>query len=63
MRYAVGLPGVSTLVIGIKDREELRQAVTTLQTATPLSADEQKRVLARGREMAARWGAHFGPVT
>jgi aryl-alcohol dehydrogenase-like predicted oxidoreductase len=63
IRYAIGLPGVSTLVIGVKDRDELRQAVTTLQTATPLTAEELKGVLDRGREMAGRWGAHFGPVT
>lgn len=63
IRYALSLPGVSTLVIGVKDREELRQAVTTVQNATPLSAEEEKRILARGKELAPRWGAHFGPVT
>jgi uncharacterized protein len=63
IRYALSLPGVSTLVIGVKNREELRQAVSTVQTATPLNAEEQELLLARGRELAARWGAHFGPVT
>ena len=63
VRYAVGLPGVSTLVIGVKNREELYQAVTTLRTATPLTPEEAKRVLALGRETAGRWGAHFGPVS
>jgi aryl-alcohol dehydrogenase-like predicted oxidoreductase len=63
IRYALSLPGVSTLVIGVKDRDELRQAVSTVQSATPLSAQEQELLLTRGRELAARWGAHFGPVS
>jgi predicted aldo/keto reductase-like oxidoreductase len=63
IRYALSLPGVSTLVIGVKDRDELRQAVSTIQSATPLSAQEQELLLARGRKLAVRWGAHFGPVT
>jgi aryl-alcohol dehydrogenase-like predicted oxidoreductase len=63
IRYAVGLQGVSTLVLGVKNADELRQAVTTLQTVTPLDPEERKRVLALGRELSARWGAHFGPVT
>jgi aryl-alcohol dehydrogenase-like predicted oxidoreductase len=63
VRYALGLSGVSTLVIGVKNREELYQAVATLRTATPLTVDEEKRVLDLGRQTARRWGAHFGPVT
>jgi uncharacterized protein len=63
IRYALSLPGVSTLVIGVKDRQELQQAIATIQSATPLNAQEQEALLAQGRAMAARWGAHFGPVT
>jgi uncharacterized protein len=62
VRYALGLPGLSLVVLGIKNREELHQAVATVQHATPLTAEEQERLFAHGRELAARWGAHFGPV-
>ena len=62
IRYALGLPGVQTLVIGVKDRAELRQAVTTIQSAKPLTAEEKQSLEAEGRKLAAKWGAHFGPV-
>jgi hypothetical protein len=62
IRYALGLPGVHTLVLGLKDRQELRQAVTTIQSAKPLTAEEKQALEAEGRRLAAQWGAHFGPV-
>src|SRR5262249_45329560 len=62
IRYALGLPGLDLIVLGIKNRGELRQAVATVQSATPLTPEEQEQLFAHGRELAARWGAHFGPV-
>jgi len=62
IRYALGLPGLSLIVLGIKNRDELHRAVATVRSATPLIAEEQEALFARGRELAAVWGAHFGPV-
>jgi uncharacterized protein len=62
IRYAVGLPGVSALLIGMKSREELHRAVATISAATPLAPEEAEALFAIGRTLAAQWGAHFGPV-
>jgi len=60
--YALGLDGVSTLVVGLKSLEELRQAIAAVRNHKPLTGDRAKRVLDRGRAMAKQWGPRFGPV-
>jgi hypothetical protein len=62
IRYALGLEGVSTLVIGMKSLEELNAAVETIRTAKPLSAAERDLLVREGKRLASQWGAHFGPV-
>ena len=63
IRYSLGLPGVATLVIGLKNREEILQAVEAVRNYEELSDDEKLYLDKTGRELAEKWGAHFGPVS
>ncbi len=62
-RYALGLPGLSLAIVGMKDRDELRQNLERARRYKPLSEDESRSLEAAGRSIAAEWGPHFGPVT
>ncbi len=61
-RYAQGLPGVSTVVLGLHDDSELKQTIEWARTYAPLAEAESKSLLARGKELAAHWGEVYGPV-
>lgn len=63
MRYSLGIPGVTTLEIGCHNPDQVRRNVEMIHRYRPLSADEQTDLLRVGRELAAGWGPHFGPVT
>jgi aryl-alcohol dehydrogenase-like predicted oxidoreductase len=63
IRYALGLPGVATLVIGVHSAEQLRQNARLAAEATPLSEQEKAELAKLGRRMAKKWGAHLGPVS
>ncbi len=60
--YALGLPGVSTLVVGMKTVRELRENIAAVRNHKPLAGERKERVLARGKAMAKQWGDRFGPA-
>jgi aryl-alcohol dehydrogenase-like predicted oxidoreductase len=62
-RYAQSLPNISTVVLGMHDREELQQNIAWARTYQPLSKNELKSLLAEGEKLAAQWGHVYGPVT
>ncbi|MBI1929713.1 aldo/keto reductase [Candidatus Poribacteria bacterium] len=62
IRYALSIPDVACAVIGLKDTNELLQAVEAVTNFSPLSEAEQAALEAEGKKLAAEWGAHFGPV-
>lgn len=62
IRYALGLPGVAAVVIGLKNREEILQAVEAVKSYKPLSDADKVALEQIGKELAQKWGAHFGPV-
>jgi len=62
LRYALGLPGVATAIVGCKSVEEVRQATDAASRFSPLHEAELARLLERGKVLAAQWGTHFGPV-
>jgi predicted aldo/keto reductase-like oxidoreductase len=62
VRYAMGLPGVATLVIGPHTVEQLRQNVQLVSNYQPLSDEQQAELAVIGRQLAEQWGEHFGPV-
>jgi predicted aldo/keto reductase-like oxidoreductase len=62
VRYALGVPGVTTVNLGVYDTEQLRKNVEMVKNYRPLEADQQTLLAKLGRELAAAWGPHFGPV-
>jgi hypothetical protein len=61
-RYALGLPGVAVAVIGMYSIAELERNIAWAQGWEPLTGEEQERLDAEGRAVAAEWGPHFGAV-
>ena len=62
VRYAMGLPGVATLVIGPHTVEQLRQNVKLVQNYQPLSDKQQNGLKQLGQQLAEKWGEHYGPA-
>ena len=62
IRYAMGLPGVATLVIGPHTIEQLRQNADMVSSYQPLTAEERVELSRIGRTLATQWGQHYGPV-
>ena len=62
VRYALGLPGVATVNIGVHDANQVRKNVRIAKNFRPLSAEEQALLEKVGRDLAKKWGPHFGPV-
>ncbi len=63
LRYVLSIPGMTTANLGVHNVEQLRQNVEFVRKFKPLSPQEQETVAKLGKEMAAQWGPHFGPVT
>jgi predicted aldo/keto reductase-like oxidoreductase len=62
IRYALGLPGVATLNLGVHTADQLRQNVDFVRRYRPLTPDEINHLERTGKELAGQWGPHFGPV-
>ncbi len=62
VRYALSTPGVATANLGAHHKEQVRKNAEMVKRFTPLSSDEMSQLDALGRELAATWGPHFGPV-
>jgi aryl-alcohol dehydrogenase-like predicted oxidoreductase len=62
LRYALGLPHVSVVVVGIHDDAELKQNLEWLRAAQPLSEQELQALDRPTRKLAKAWGELYGPV-
>jgi hypothetical protein len=62
VRYALEIEGVSGLVMGVHDSEELRQNVAFVKAYTPLSSRERAALERHGRRLAEEWGPRWGSV-
>lgn len=62
VRYALGVPGVATVNLGVHNREQLRQNVQMVKRYQPLADADQERLRTLGKQLAQQWGPHFGPV-
>ena len=62
LRYALGLPQVSVVVVGIHDDEELKQNLGWVRAYKPLTAGELRALDRRSRELAGKWDRPYGPV-
>jgi predicted aldo/keto reductase-like oxidoreductase len=63
IRYALSVPGVASVNLGVHTIEQLREDVDLVKRFRPLSADEQREVAELGKQLAGELGEHFGPVT
>ncbi len=62
VRYALGIPGLSVAIMGMKSVAELEQAVAAVHAYRPLEGRELSEALAEGKQMAVELGEHRGPV-
>jgi aryl-alcohol dehydrogenase-like predicted oxidoreductase len=62
LRYALGLPQVSVVVVGIHDDAELKQNLGWLRTYKPLSPAELTALDKQTRALAVKWGNVYGQV-
>jgi hypothetical protein len=60
LRYALGLAGVATAVIGIFNEQELRQNVEWARSFAPLSDRGKAQLSTLGKRLSSDWGPHFG---
>jgi uncharacterized protein len=63
VRYALEIPGVTSLNIGVHDAEQVRHNLAMIRRFEPLTEAEKAKAAALGRELAAEWGPQFGPTT
>jgi uncharacterized protein len=62
LRYALSLPNVATAVVGMATQEELKLNLAGVRAFQPLAAEERAKLEKLGRDLARRWGPHFGAV-
>lgn len=62
LRYALSMPGVATADLGVHSVEQIRHNVRMCKQFRPLSASELAALLNTGKELAVKWGEHFGPA-
>jgi aryl-alcohol dehydrogenase-like predicted oxidoreductase len=62
-RYALGLPGVAVVVLGMKTEDELRQNLEWLKAFKPLTGDELAALEGPTRALAMKWGSVYGAVS
>ncbi|NOK18533.1 aldo/keto reductase [Corallococcus carmarthensis] len=61
LRYALGLPGIASAVIGCCNEEQVRAALEVARAYQPLPAPELEEILATGRKLAETLGQRWGP--
>lgn len=62
LRYALDLPQVSVVIVGIHDAEELKQNLAWMKTYKTLSVEQLQALDQPTREMAQKWDKPYGPV-
>lgn len=62
LRYVWGLPGLSVALVGMRNQEELRQALAAARAYQPLDQTEMTGITERGKLLAAQWGPLRGPA-
>lgn len=60
IHYALGVPGVSTAILGCKSVEEVRASGRAARRYRPLKEEQSRALMTRGRQLAKEWGMHLG---
>lgn len=63
IRYSLSLPEVACAVVGVFSVDELKQNVAIAKSRKSLTKFELQRLASIGKELAQRWGAHYGDPT
>ena len=63
IRYSLSLPEVACAVIGVFSVDELKQNVAVAKSRRSLTKFELRRLASIGKELAKKWGAHYGDPT
>jgi predicted aldo/keto reductase-like oxidoreductase len=62
LRYALSLPGISGVVVGLHDEAELRQTVAWMKSLGRLTEEELTAIEKPTRELAVQWHEIYGPL-
>ena len=62
VRYALGIPGVASLNLGVHNQSQLEHNLALVKAYQPLTPEEESKLTELGRQLAAEWGEHFGPL-
>ena len=62
MRYALGIPGLSVAIMGMRSVAEMNKAFETVQAYKELKSKERMELSELGKKLAADWGEHRGPA-
>lgn len=62
MRYALGIPGLSVAILGMRRMGDLKAAVAAVRDFRPFTPEELAELGGKGRQMARQWGPLRGPV-
>jgi predicted aldo/keto reductase-like oxidoreductase len=63
IRYSLSLPEVACAVVGVFSANELKQNVAIAKSHKSLTKFELQRLASIGKELAQKWGAHYGDPT
>jgi aryl-alcohol dehydrogenase-like predicted oxidoreductase len=62
LRYAWSVPGLAVAIVGMRNPEELRQALAAARAFEPLTPAETTALMERGKPIAQQWGPLRGPA-
>jgi len=62
VRYAMSVPGVNTLNLGVHNMEQVRHNIEMVRNCGPITTEDEHKMAVLGKELAPKWGEHFGPV-
>jgi uncharacterized protein len=62
VRYSLAIEGVATLDIGAHNVQQVRQNVAMVKAYRPPTSEELQKLVPLGKELAAKWKDHLGPV-
>jgi aryl-alcohol dehydrogenase-like predicted oxidoreductase len=62
LRYALGLPDISVVVVGIHDDAELKEDLAWARAYKPLTAEERRALDKKTPALARKWGNVYGAI-
>jgi hypothetical protein len=62
VRHSLAVEGVASLEIGAHNVEQVRKNVEMVKRYRPPTDEENQKLASLGKELAAEWGTHLGPI-